>query len=37
MDKAVERIKLAIERKERIAVYGDYDVDGQTATLLVEF
>lgn len=38
MDKAVERINTAIERKEKIAVYGDYDVDGITSTaLLYEF
>lgn len=37
MKAAVERILLAIEGKEVIAVYGDYDVDGVTATaLLVE-
>ena len=30
MDKAVSRIMKAIERNERIMVYGDYDVDGTT-------
>lgn len=35
MDKAVERVKLALKRAERIAVYGDYDVDGITATCLL--
>lgn len=35
MDKAVLRIFLAIEKKEKVAVYGDYDVDGVTATCLV--
>ena len=38
MDKAVERVRLAIRKGERVAVYGDYDVDGITATcLLTEF
>lgn len=32
---AVERIALALERGERIAVYGDYDVDGQSAAALM--
>ncbi|MFZ5884120.1 MAG: single-stranded-DNA-specific exonuclease RecJ [Chloroflexota bacterium] len=37
MDTAVERIRYAIEHNEPIAIYGDYDVDGVTATaLLVE-
>ncbi|HEX2627895.1 MAG TPA: single-stranded-DNA-specific exonuclease RecJ [Chitinophagaceae bacterium] len=31
MDKAVERILLAVSRKEKILVFGDYDVDGTTA------
>lgn len=35
MDKAVERIELALERDEKIAVYGDYDADGVTATALM--
>jgi len=37
MDIAVDRIRQAIKEREKIAVYGDYDVDGVTATaLLVE-
>jgi len=35
MDKAVERIELAIEKSENILVFGDYDVDGTTAVSLV--
>jgi single-stranded-DNA-specific exonuclease len=35
MDKAVARINLAIENRQRIAVYGDYDVDGVTASALL--
>lgn len=35
MDKAVERIHRAIEDFERIAVYGDYDADGVTATSIL--
>lgn len=35
MDKAVARLNTALGRKERILVYGDYDVDGCTAVALV--
>ena len=35
MDKAVDRIDRAIIDRERILVYGDYDVDGTTAVSLV--
>ena len=37
MQTAVDRIRFALEQDEPIAIYGDYDVDGVTATaLLVE-
>jgi single-stranded-DNA-specific exonuclease len=32
---AVDRILAAIERKERIAIHGDYDVDGVTSTVIL--
>jgi len=35
MESAVERILLAIRNKEQICVWGDFDVDGQTATTLL--
>jgi len=35
MQKAVDRINLALDSKEKIAVYGDYDVDGITATYIL--
>ena len=35
MDKAVDRLNQAMGAKERIMVYGDYDVDGTTAVSLV--
>jgi single-stranded-DNA-specific exonuclease len=33
--KAVERIERAIAQKERIAIHGDYDVDGITSTVIL--
>ena len=35
MDKAVARIQRAISQGETIAVFGDYDVDGITSTVLL--
>lgn len=35
MEQAVERIHRAIEQKEKVLVYGDYDVDGMTSTALI--
>ena len=35
MDLAVNRILLAVERNERILIYGDYDVDGTTSVALL--
>lgn len=38
MKEAVERLVLALERKERVCIWGDYDVDGTTGTaVLVAF
>lgn len=38
MQKIVERIKLAINKKEKICIYGDYDVDGITSiTIMYKF
>ena len=35
MDKAVARINSAVEKGERIAIYGDYDVDGMTSCAML--
>jgi single-stranded-DNA-specific exonuclease len=35
MDKAIQRLRKAIESQEKILIYGDYDVDGTTAVSLV--
>lgn len=35
MDKGVERISRAIEDGEKICIYGDYDCDGMTSTVLL--
>ncbi len=35
MDKAVNRIKTAVEKQEHITIYGDFDADGVTSTSLL--
>lgn len=35
MDKAVDRLVAARENQEKITIYGDYDIDGLTATTLL--
>ena len=36
MDKAIQRILKAIESKEKIVIFGDYDVDGITSTTVLK-
>ena len=36
MEKAIARIKAAIKNQEKILIYGDYDVDGVTASTVME-
>ena len=35
MDKTIDRLNIALDHSEPIAIYGDYDVDGVTATALL--
>ncbi|HME10202.1 MAG TPA: single-stranded-DNA-specific exonuclease RecJ [Bryobacteraceae bacterium] len=36
MDAAVARLRRAIEQKEKILIYGDYDVDGTTSIVILK-
>ena len=36
MKTALERLRAAIERKEKVLIYGDYDVDGTTAIVILK-
>ncbi|MDD4108789.1 MAG: single-stranded-DNA-specific exonuclease RecJ, partial [Prolixibacteraceae bacterium] len=35
MDKAVNRLEMAVQRREKVLVYGDYDVDGTTSVAMI--
>ena len=35
MDKAIQRVEKAIFKKEKIGIFGDYDVDGATSTAIL--
>lgn len=35
MKTAVDRLEIALQKQERITIYGDYDIDGLTATTLL--
>src|SRR5262249_48971772 len=35
MDRAIERLLIAREKRERVCIFGDYDVDGVTATAIL--
>jgi single-stranded-DNA-specific exonuclease len=35
MDRAVDRLERALAQRERIAIHGDYDVDGITSTVIL--
>jgi len=36
IEAAIERINYALSRREKIVIYGDYDADGVTATVLLQ-
>ena len=36
MDRAVERLRTAIRKGEKIEIHGDYDVDGTTSTVILK-
>ena len=36
MEQAVQRLRLAIAAKEKILIYGDYDVDGTVSVVILK-
>ena len=36
MKAALDRLEAAVERKEKVLIYGDYDVDGTTAIVILK-
>jgi len=36
MKSALDRLEAALERKEKVLIYGDYDVDGTTAIVILK-